>query len=290
MKNQLNLIAPLAAGAGLCLAAQAQHYPIGVEGIKGGSLPPPGVYLRDYNLFYWADQVNDHHGDKLPVDFDLFVYAQAPRLIWITDFKILGGSYGMDTLIPFIYTDLSAGPYSDSKFDLGDIFFEPITLSWHWKQFDLGVGYGFWAPTGNRGEPVDAGKGFWGHMLTLGGTWFPDQQKTWALSALGRYEINHEMEDAPITPGNEISLEWGLSKALSKSWEVGAIGYWQQQLTGDSGSGASGELDSVWGLGPEIVWSCGKCMTFVSARYIYEIEASSRPQGHTATLTLTKRF
>lgn len=290
MQNKLNLIAPLVAGAGLCLAAQAQHYPIGVEGIKGGSLPPPGFYLRDYNLFYWADQVNGADGNAAPGDFEVFAYAQAPRLIWITDLKILGGYYGMDTLIPFIYKDLEAGGYSGSNFNLGDIFIEPITLSWHWQQFDLGVGYGFWAPTGNTGEPVDAGLGYWGHMMTLGGTWFPDRQKTWSLSALARYEINQEDEDTSIVSGNEISLEWGLSKALSKSWEVGAIGYWQQQTTGDTGPGTTSDLDSVWGLGPELVWSCAKCMTFVSARYIYEIESSNRPQGNTVTLTLTKRF
>ena len=33
------------------------HYPAGVEGIKGGSLPPPGFYARDYNVFYYADRL-----------------------------------------------------------------------------------------------------------------------------------------------------------------------------------------------------------------------------------------
>ena len=30
------------------------HYPAGAEGIKGASLPPPGVYFRDYNIGYFA--------------------------------------------------------------------------------------------------------------------------------------------------------------------------------------------------------------------------------------------
>ena len=34
----------------------AGHYPAGAEGLKGASLPPPGLYLRDYNIGYYADQ------------------------------------------------------------------------------------------------------------------------------------------------------------------------------------------------------------------------------------------
>ena len=47
------------------LQAQATaHYPPGLEGLKAASLPPPGVYLRDYNLFYYADHRNDAQGNK----------------------------------------------------------------------------------------------------------------------------------------------------------------------------------------------------------------------------------
>ncbi len=50
------------------------HYPAGVEGIKGSSLPPPGVYFRDYNYIYFADQFTEG-----PPSFDLFANVQAPR-------------------------------------------------------------------------------------------------------------------------------------------------------------------------------------------------------------------
>ena len=43
------------------LFAQA-HYVPGVEGLKGASLPPPGFYVRDYNVFYFANQLNDPSG------------------------------------------------------------------------------------------------------------------------------------------------------------------------------------------------------------------------------------
>ncbi len=58
MKSRIVLIAlfcGLIMSAGL-LSAQT-HYPAGVEGIKGPSLPPPGVYIRDYNYMYFASKL-----------------------------------------------------------------------------------------------------------------------------------------------------------------------------------------------------------------------------------------
>ena len=272
------------------------HYPIGVEGIKGGSLPPPGFYIRDYNLFYFADELKNPNGDSVG-DLDLFAYAQAFRPVWITNLKLLGGYYGMDVLVPFILTDFSlkmpSGPPSDCSFGLGDIFIEPITLSWHWQQADLGVGYGFWVPTGHQtfGAPAKPGKGFWSHMFTLGGTWYPDVEKTWSVSLLNRYEIHMEHEDIDITPGNTFSLELGIGKAVTPTLELGLAGYYQTQTTEDGGvPWRSKELDHVFGIGPEVVVAFPKCALFVSLRYAREFSAEDRPEGNTATLTLTKKF
>jgi hypothetical protein len=287
------LLLALAAGAVILPSSlQAQpsfggHYPAGVEGIKSGSLPPPGLYLRDYNYFYWSDDLKDG-----PPDFDLFAYVQGPRLIWISDFKVLGGYYGADILIPLVYTDLKAGGHRSDDFGLGDIHFEPITLSWHTKQADFAVGYAFWAPTGDfdKTQPTKPGKGFWSHMFTAGATYYFDAEKTWAASALNRYEIHMEHEDYPITPGHADTLEWGISKALTKSIEVGFVGYYQQQTTEDSGSGSSSQLDYTVGLGPEISLFCSKLGLVSTLRYLREVAVNDRPEGNVATLTLTKRW
>jgi len=271
-------------------------YPVGVEGLKSGTLPPPGFYLRDYNLAYYSDRLNDSRGDKVPVDFEAFVYANAIRPIWITDFKILGAYYGCDVLVPFLYKNVKVAGNRDDTFNLGDIFIEPVTLSWHWQRADAGLGYGIWAPTGN----VDTGsltggtgQGTWTHMFTAGGTVYFDAEKTWALSALGRYEISHESDDYNITPGDVLSLEGGLSKAFSPAFEAGVWAYYQGQMTedeGDYGVAVSSEKDHVVGIGPEVIWFWERAKLFVSLRYAYEVLAENRPEGHRGTLTLTKRF
>ena len=44
------LAAAFAAVPTLLLAQPAAHYVPGIEGVKGASLPPPGWYVRDYNV------------------------------------------------------------------------------------------------------------------------------------------------------------------------------------------------------------------------------------------------
>jgi hypothetical protein len=295
MKTQslrLVLAAGLAALPGLLQAQPTAHYVPGSEGIKGASLPPPGIYLRDYNVAYYATSGNDSAGNKdTPPNFEAFTYANVPRVIWITDTKLLGGYVGVDALLPLVYQSVIAGPFDSSTFGIGD-FFAEATLSWHIQQFDFSAGAGVWAPTGDSAPPptTRVGAGFWTPMLTAGATWYIDQEKSWAVSALNRYEFNTEQRDTHITPGQAYTLEWGISKTLAKVYDVGLVGYYQQKVTTDSGTGASKERDRVASIGPEVSVAFPSWMTFVSLRYEYEFMAENRAQGHTITLTLTHRF
>ncbi len=299
MKKLIAALLLAAAFAALPVIVQAQpsaHYVPGVEGIKGSSLPPPGVYVRDYNLFYFSDRRNDSGGDEInAADPEAFIYANVPRVLWITEKKFLGGFIGVDALLPLKYTSLEmntpGGRFDDGTFGIGDMFVEG-TLSWHPKQFDLAFTYGVWAPTGDfsASNPTWAGSGFWTHMLTAAVTWYPDQEKKWAASALSRYEINHEQEDTHITPGQAYTVEWGLSYGIKPTLDIGVAGYWQIQTTDDSGSGASDLNDQVVGIGPEISAMCTKTGIIFSLRYIFEVMAQDRFQGQTVCLTLTKRL
>jgi hypothetical protein len=269
----------------------AAHYPAGAEGIKGASLPPPGLYFRDYTFAYFADEFTDG-----PPVFEITAFINAPRLIWMTDWKVFGAHYGMDVIVPFGYMDWEAGApgavTKDSYSGIGDIQIEPLLLAWHLPRHDIAAGYAVWAPTGDFSpqRPDILAKGFWSHMLTLGGTYYFDAEKTWALSLLSRYEICHEQEQTDIRPGDVFTLEWGLSKSVRENLDVGLTGYWQQQTSRDSGSLATPKLDRKIGLGAEVSGLCPVIGCFVSARYAREFDAVERPEGHLLTLTVTKRF
>jgi hypothetical protein len=301
MKMNLKLI-----GAALVLAGMAStpsleaqpsaHYVPGIEGIKAASLPPPGLYLRDYNVGYYASRINDGNGDKIDmVDPDAFIYANVPRLLWITDWTLLGGNIGFDGLLPLQYTDLEIdtplGSFSDSDFGIGDAFAE-VTWSKHIQFFDFALGYGLWFPTGNSDPGLSAapGLGYFTHMFTAGLTYYMDPEKRWALSLLNRYEINMEKDDTDITPGHVWTLEAGGSYAISKTLDVGVVGYYQTQVTEDSGTGATDVKDWVAGVGPEVGMMYPKYKLGWTLRYVYEVAAENRMQGHTAVFTLTKIF
>src|ERR1039457_2454513 len=168
------IIPTIGAMIALATSLQAQpsaHYVPGSEGLKGSSLPPPGFYFRDYNYFYWADQLNDVSGHKggppnYPPNFQAFTYANIPRAIWITDVKFLGGYVGVDGLLPLVNQHVRAGTFDNTTFGIGDLFGEG-TLSWHIKQFDFAVASGVWAPTGDSGpNSTRVGASFWTFMQT----------------------------------------------------------------------------------------------------------------------------
>lgn len=304
MQKQLQFVLSTACLLALPAMVEAQptaHYVPGAEGIKGASLPPPGFYIRDYSIAYTSTRANNAAGRNMNLPtFEAFTFANVPRALWITETKFLGGYVGVDALLPLVYQSLKLPGYSSDTFGIGDLFAE-ATLSWHTKQFDYAVGAGVWMPTGDSATPptTRVGAGYWTPMLTAGATWYIDQGKTWSVSALNRYEFNTEQRDTKITPGQAYTLEWGIGKTLGKVYDVGVVGYYQQQVTTDSGAGSFSSRDRVAGIGPEISVAFPKQMFFVSFRYVYEFMAEGggtgpgdapRAQGHTFALTLTKRF
>lgn len=267
--------------------AAGQHYPAGAEGIKAASLPPPGLYLRDYTFFYHADRFDGGP----PGDFSVSALINAPRLIWMTEFKLLGANYGMDLIVPLGYQRVKADVFGASQDEcgIGDIQIEPLLLAWHGQRFDAAAGYAVWAPTGDydHRQPVNPGKGFWTHMLTGGATWYLDQQKTIALSALCRYEISHERDGDDVEPGDVFTLELAASKTVAEGVDLGIAGYWQQEVTESTGASSRAQ---VFALGPEVNIFWPKAGLFTSFRYQHEFSANDRTEGDQFAITLTKPF
>lgn len=288
--TQLALLAVSLSTAATALAQPLRgHYIPGVEGIQAATLPPAGLYVKDYNYVYWANRFNMPDGSQAPGAFNAVVYANVPRIVWMTGQKVLGADFGMDALVPLVYKNITAGGVQGNHFSAGDVCFEPVLLSWHKQKFDAAVGYAFYAPTGPMG-PLDAGQGFWTQMITFGGTWYADAKKTWSISALNRYEFNSIQRNSGIRPGQVYTLEYGIAKALTPALKFGVAGYYQTQTTLDSGALASTVRDSAAAIGPEITYDFPGITLFTSLRYAREFFANDRPQGNVVTLTITKRF
>lgn len=273
------------------------HYVPGVEGIKAASLPPPGWYYRQYNVFYNASRLTDGGGNSLPLGFNVSVWANVHRAIWLSDIKILGATYGADVIVPLIQTDLSlrVPNITDKNFGLGDPCIEPLILAWHGSRWDASVAAGVYLPFGEYSmtEPASPGKGFASGLFTFGGTWYADAHRTWSASALGRYEVHSKQRDTGLTPGNDLTIEWGLAKTFiepSVFWDLGVAGYCHWQTTDDSGPGSNKLNDQVFGIGPEISIFLPRSKLILSLRSVFEFGAVDRSEGNTTTFTVTGMF
>lgn len=324
MKTLTSAILVLVIYFELTIQLHAQHYPAGSEGIKAGSLPQPGFTFEDYNSFYYSDHMQGFGGAlNWQNGYSTFSYVQSPRLLWLSEWKVLGANFGMAVRVPIEYKEntfkgtVFPSPnvvsFTVEQSGLADIEVQPVLLSWHLKHFDFSTGYSFWAPTGdykkNRFYFDNLGTGYWTHSFMFGVTWYPDTEKTWAVSLLNHYDINteqyHTVVADPSAPyglgsvsttlGNIYTLEWAVSKTVWKNVDVGLTGYYQQQVTDTQGPTPNGptwkdERIHVAGIGPEIKASYVKLGLSGSLRYAYEFSAMDHPQGNLLTLTITKTF
>jgi hypothetical protein len=283
------------ASFGRIVAQETEHYPNGSEGIKGASLPPPGFYWRSYNVWYHASALKDKDGNEINVGFAVNVLATVQRLIWVTDKKILGGSYGISVIIPLVNTHLQirAAGVDDNETGIGDIVIDQI-LRWQEPLFDVGSGLAVFLPTGkwDKSKPALPGRNYFTLMPTLGMTYYWDEGKTWATSVLTRYEYHNKKTNEDITPGTDFHFEWGLSKNIAQVWDAGIVGYCQWQITDDNGSAAVNPSvhDRVFTVGPEVSYFHVPAKLNISLRYESEFGARDRAEGGTGVLTLTKVF
>ena len=205
MKTQsirLVLAAALAALPGLLQAQPAAHYVPGVEGIKGASLPPPGFYLRDYNYFYAADQLNNASGNKNgPAELRRLHLRQRAARRSGSPTRNSSAATSAWTRCCRWFTSSSAKRRAarSTAAPLASAISSPkARFRGISNNLTFRLGSGVWAPTGDSATPptsTRAGSGFWTPMHTAGATWYIDEAKTWAVSALNRYEFNTEQRD-----------------------------------------------------------------------------------------------
>jgi len=278
-------------------ATSGSHYNYGVEGVLGATAPPPGWHYRMYNLWYNPDTLNDNNGKKIHNGFDLDVFASVQRIIHVTDIKILGADYLYDVLIPLIDQDFSVIGLSDShSFSLGDIIVEPFVLGWHLPRWDVTFGLGFVMPTGHyeNDEPASPGLGYWSGLMTLGASYYFDEQKSWSASVLTRTLVNGEQEDTKITPGSEFIVEWGIGKEFRpNNWMIrpGITGtsYWQ--ISDDSDECATADQHKeAHTIGAEVNFFYLPMLLQVNLRYLQEYGVENGPEGSRFVATLTKSF
>ncbi len=316
-------------------AAEVGHFAPGVVGIRDFVVPEPGIYGVLYNYYYTTDRLNDANGDEidsvtvgpepgvtLDLDVDVDVYAVAPTLIWVSSKKVLGAKFGAYISPSFSNTCLgaslatstgSARSTDDSNFSVADLFVQPLWLGWTKEHWDFALGYGFYAPTGDYdtetitlpvvGDVVveaadNIGYGFWTHQFQGAATWYPWADRRMAVAGALTYEINDKKEDFDLTPGDIVTLNWGVDQYLPvKSNEnllldVGLAGYSSWQVDDDSGSAAAAipVKDEVHAIGLQVGVTHLPRNLALTFHYFYEFGSEDRFKGQSIGLNVSMKF
>src|SRR5262245_33127104 len=143
---------------------------------------------------------------------------------------------------------------SQSLWAFGDVFVWP-TLRWNQGVHNYIVYAIFNLPVGayDPNRLVNLGLGHWGFDGGGGYTYF-NPQTGWEFSGVLGFTYNFTNPYLDYKNGIDAHFDWGVSKFVTKTVHVGVVGYAYQQLTADSGSGATlGPFKSrVFGVGPQI--------------------------------------
>jgi hypothetical protein len=131
-----------------------------------------------------------------------------------------------------------------------------------------------------------------GHgAIDVGGayTYFnPQTGHEFSLTAGLTYNFENEATD--YQNGIDSHIDWGASQFVSETTHIGLAGYLYQQLTGDSGDGATlGDFKSrIVGIGPQIghLFPAGNMQGYFNLRGYYEFAEENRPPGWNVMVTL----
>lgn len=337
MKQKQLLFATLSLCMASTQAAEIGHYAPGVPNIRDFAMPAPGFYGLIYNYYYTTDRLNNADGDEvssvtirpgpgpgatLGVDVNVDVFVAAPTFIWISNRQFLGAKYGAFTSLSLSNTSLGASlttatgsgrSADDSQFAAGDLFVQPLWLGWAQEHWDFMLAYGFYAPTGKYdtetitlpvigSRTVEAadniGLGFWTHQLQGAINWYPWADKRMAVAGVLTYEIHEEKDDFDLTPGENLTLNWGVSQFLplrqdqTLLLEAGLAGYSSWQVADDSGADATNPpvKDEVHAAGIQLGVTHVPWNAVLNFRYFHELESQDRFEGESFGLNFAKKL
>ena len=180
-----------------------------------------------------------------------------------------------------------SGSETDSRTGFSDLY-PTATLKWNRGVHNDLVYAAAGVPVGtyDADRLANIGTNHW--ALDGGGayTYFNEQKGNEFSAALG-FTYNFENGDTDYKNGVDAHIDWAYSHFFSPTFHFGAVGYFYDQLTGDSGSGAVlGDFKSrVSGIGPQGGWFL-KNEWYVNVKGYYEFRARNRPEGWDVWLTI----
>jgi hypothetical protein len=264
---------------------------MGAENYMSGAMPPPGFYGQLFVNHYEADNLRGNDGKKLPVDFQVRANAITPRLIWVTDQTLLGGSLAMHAIVPLVDLKVSLNGQSQSKQGLGDVIFGTALGFHHSDKLHSIVSLDFIAPTGryDRDDLTNIGRNYWVFEPVYALSYIdPDGLN---VDTKIMYDFNRKNPDTDYRSGQELHVDYAVGWGLGNGWVLGVGGYMLRQTTDDRQNGHTIEDNKgrAFAIGPSVKYT-SKDGWFLTAKWESETQVRNRAQGDAYWLKLTVPF
>src|SRR5262245_8743999 len=210
-------------------------------------------------------------------------------------FSVLGApgnvGVGIDATLTGPRGNTISGARSDNRTTFADVFYQG-TLKWN-----QGVNNEMVYITGNipsgtydTNRLANLSFGFVAFDAGAGYTYL-DPKTGHEFSVVGGLTYSLMNPDLQYQNGIDFHLDWGASQFIGKNFFVGAAGYYFQQLTADSGLGATlGPFRGrVLGIGPQVgfIFPVSEgYQGYLNVKAYKDFAAENRPEGWTAWVTL----
>ncbi len=276
------------------------HYVPGATATFIDALPgKPALVLADAFTFYDGSASLNRpilFGGQVALDANATVYADTLFGVYQTPLELLGGNYALALAIPFVWMEVEAtvtppiGPAvkkRDKTSGIGDITLYPFMLGWMKGDLKYDVRLGIYAPTGDyeAGQLANAGRNYWTFEPAASASWLSTEIGTEVTAFVG-LDTNTKNDDTDYQSGTSIHLEGTIAQHLPLFGGfagVGANGFYYQQISADSGSGATlGDFEGYTaGVGPVVSYAhkIGKSDLAAEVKWLPELSVDKRMKG-----------
>lgn len=286
MKKSLVALAVLAGIGAMVPLAQATEsggstYPA-AENYLMGAAPPPGFYVLGYGKVYSSTKNTDNNGNPNAgtPNFKLDANVAVARFVWSTDKQVMGGNLLVHAIIPVVDITLGIGANSQHKTGVGDITLGSGVGFHHSQNLHSVVGVDIVAPTGDykSTDLANTGRNYWSIQPTYLMSYIDPKGFNGDFKLT--YNINRMNSATNYMSGDELFIDYSVGYGLGNGWTVGVGGYWTQQQTDDSGSGAiyGANKKSGYAIGPSIKYETPSHW-FITAKFQQEQNMRNTAEG-----------
>jgi hypothetical protein len=257
-------------------------YPLGVDTVLGGMMPPPKeTKFFVFESFYSANEKDNSVGQSVVPEFKVRVFASAVRVSHNWGVPVLGGMLESIFAVPVVYEQLHIAPGKYDKAGISNVDLSPVVVgynkgNWHWFyrcDFVLpGASYA-------KSDALNIGQ----HNSAIGpaGAFtYLSNKARWEASSKVNYFVNFHGA-ANYRSGNELIWEYAAMRGIARKVSIGVNGYLYQQVTDDQKNKiavAGGNRGRDLAIGPAARFTLGKQSGF-TVKYTHDTLVENRPRG-----------